>query len=71
MPTPKEPSWDLLSSEWQVDAYWPDGAFKEPVAYTNAFFAAEAAYTAALTHMPHDRIILKQRARVIRKSWED
>ncbi|PZR92282.1 MAG: hypothetical protein DI537_13940 [Stutzerimonas stutzeri] len=71
MSNPKAPSWDLRSSEWQVDAYWPDGAYKEPLAYTTTFFAAEAAYRAALTHAPYDRIIFRQRARVIRKSWEE
>lgn len=67
----KAPGWDLLSSNWQVEAYWADGTYKGPVAYTEFFFAAQAAYDAALENLKGDRIIMKQRTRVIRKNWED
>jgi hypothetical protein len=47
-------------------------ASADPVlANTNFFFAAEAAYIAAKVNLPSDRVIFRQRARVIRKSWED
>lgn len=63
-----EMGWAIYTSHWQVESVWPDGTLKEKIAYTNFFFAAEAAYEAAKTHLPHDLIIFRQRARVIRKS---
>jgi hypothetical protein len=66
-----EMGWAIYTSHWQVEAVWPDGSLKEKIAYTNFFFAAEAAYEAAKISLPHDRIVFRQRARVIRKSWDD
>ena len=63
--------WTIYGSNWQVEAVEPDGRVREKIAYTNFFFAAEAAYEAALIKMPNDRVVFRQRARIIRKSWTD
>lgn len=69
-PIQAEMGWAIYSSHWQVDLVFPDCSVKEKVAYTNFFFAAEAAYNAARIAMPNDLVTLRQRARIIRKSWE-
>jgi hypothetical protein len=61
--------WTIYDSHWQVEQVDERGSVLEKIAYTNFFFAAEAAYQAALVAMPHARIIFCQRMRVIRKSW--
>jgi hypothetical protein len=66
-----EMGWAIYTSHWQVESVWPDGSIKEKIAYTNFFFAAEAAYNAALTSLPNDRVVFRARARVIQKSWKD
>jgi len=66
-----EMGYAIYSSQWQVDCVWPDGSTKEKIAYTNFFFAAEAAYEAAKISLPNERVTLRQRARVMRKTWED
>ena len=63
--------WTLSSSHWQVEKVNAKGDVEEKIAYTNFFFAAEAAYEAALLKLPNDRIVFRARARVIRKSWKD
>lgn len=62
--------WTIYDSHWQVETEDEQGNTLEKITYTNFFFAAEAAYHAALIAMPHDRIIFRQRARVIKKSWK-
>jgi hypothetical protein len=62
--------WTIYDSHWQVEQIGKNDEVMEKIAYTNFFFAAEAAYNAALIAMPHDRILFRNRMRVIRKSWE-
>lgn len=62
--------WTIYDSHWQVEQIGKNDEVMEKIAYTNFFFAAEAAYEAALIAMPHDRILFRNRMRVIRKSWE-
>lgn len=61
--------WTIYDSHWQVEQIGKNDEVLEKIAYTNFFFAAEAAYEAALIAMPHDRIVFRNRMRVIRKSW--
>ena len=62
--------WTIYDSHWQVEQIGKNDEVLEKIAYTNFFFAAEAAYEAALVSMPNDRILFRNRMRVIRKSWE-
>jgi hypothetical protein len=70
-PLQAEMGWAIYSSHWQVDLVFPDCSVKEKVAYTNFFFAAEAAYHAARKSMPSELVTLRQRARIMWKSWEE
>ena len=69
-PLQAEMGYAIYSSHWQVESVWPDGSIKQKIAYTNFFFAAEAAFEAAKLSLPEERVIFRQRARVIRKTWE-
>jgi hypothetical protein len=61
--------WTLTDSQWQVELVRRDRTI-EKIAYTNYFFAADAAYKAALTELPNDKILFRNRARIIRRNWE-
>ena len=66
----QEMGWSIYDSHWQVESEDAKGNTLEKIAYTNFFFAAEAAYHAALIAMPNDRIIFRNRARIIRRNWQ-
>jgi hypothetical protein len=66
----QEMGWSIYDSHWQVETEDNQGNTLEKIAYTNFFFAAEAAYLAALIAMPNDRIIFRNRARIIRRNWQ-
>lgn len=65
-----EMGWTITESEWQVESYWPNGRLKEKIAYTMYFFAAEAAYEAAVVKLHRERIMFRHRGRVIRRNWD-
>ena len=43
----------------------------EQIAAVGDYFVALAAYREAIKRWPHDKITLRNRARVIERSWED
>lgn len=65
----QEMGWTIHDSYWQVESEDAKGNTLEKIAYTNFFFAAEAAYHAALIAMPNDRLIFRNRARIIKRNW--
>lgn len=69
-PRMPEAGWTIYDSQWQVEKVDESGRVVEKIAYTNFFFAAHAAYEAALVALPDERVQFRQRARIIRKSWE-
>jgi hypothetical protein len=71
MPRAQEDGWSIMESYWQVETVWPDGRIKEKIAYTNFFFAADAAYNAALVELKRERILMRKRARVMRRNWTE
>ena len=69
LPRQEPMGWTIYDSHWQVESEDAQGNTLEKIAYTNFFFAAEAAYHAALIAMPNDRLIFRNRARIIKKNW--